>query len=51
VSVHALYAEQFAGVPATRATDRVTLLEEERITAYYGAGTLYADPNRAEPLL
>jgi photosynthetic reaction center H subunit len=51
VTVDALYAEQFAGVPATRATDRVTLLEEERITAYYGAGTLYADPNRAEPLV
>jgi photosynthetic reaction center H subunit len=51
VTVDALYAHQFAGVPATRATDRVTLLEEERITAYYGAGTLYADPSRAEPLV
>lgn len=51
VTVDALYAEQFAGVPVTRATDRVTLLEEERITAYYGAGTLYADPSRAEPLV
>jgi photosynthetic reaction center H subunit len=51
VSVDALYAHQFAGVPATRATDRVTLLEEERITAYYGAGTLYADPSRAESMV
>ncbi len=51
VAVHALYADQFAGVPATRATDRVTLLEEERITAYYGAGMLYADPSRAEPIV
>jgi photosynthetic reaction center H subunit len=51
VTVDALYASQFAGVPATRSTDRVTLLEEERITAYYGAGTLYADPSRAEPLV
>ena len=49
--VHALLAEQFEGVPATRANDRVTLLEEERITAYYGAGTLYADPTRAEPMV
>jgi photosynthetic reaction center H subunit len=49
--VHALYAEQFAGVPATRATDRITLLEEERITAYYGAGMLYADPGRAESIV
>jgi photosynthetic reaction center H subunit len=51
VTVDALYAHQFAGVPATRATDRVTLLEEERITAYYGAGTLYADPSRAESMV
>jgi photosynthetic reaction center H subunit len=51
VTVDALYAHQFAGVPANRATDRVTLLEEERITAYYGAGTLYADPSRTEPLV
>jgi photosynthetic reaction center H subunit len=51
VTVDALYADQFAGVPATRATDRLTLLEEERITAYYGAGTLYADPNRAESMV
>lgn len=51
VRVHALMAAQFAGVPATRAPDRVTLLEEERIGAYYGAGTLYAEPGRAEPLL
>lgn len=51
VKVHALLAGQFGGVPATRAPDRVTLLEEERISAYYGAGTLYAEPGRAEPLL
>ncbi len=51
VEVDALYADQFAGVPATRANDRVTMLEEERITAYYGAGTLYADSSRAEPLV
>lgn len=49
--VHALLAPQFAGVPGTRAPDRVTLLEEERIAAYYGAGLLYAEPRRAEALL
>jgi photosynthetic reaction center H subunit len=51
VHVHALYAEQFGGVPATKASDRITLLEEERITAYYGAGMLYADDSRTEPLI
>jgi photosynthetic reaction center H subunit len=29
----------------------VTFLEEEKICAYYGAGTLYAHPSRMEPLL
>jgi photosynthetic reaction center H subunit len=42
---------QFANVPRIRSTDQITLLEEERIAAYYGAGTLYAHPNRQEPLL
>jgi len=27
------------------------LLEEEKVTAYYGAGTLYATAERQEPLL
>jgi photosynthetic reaction center H subunit len=49
VHVHALMAAQLAGVPRTRHTEQVTMLEEEKITAYYGAGTLYADPSRAEP--
>jgi photosynthetic reaction center H subunit len=26
------------------------MLEEEKIAAYYGAGTLYATPERQEPL-
>lgn len=51
VKVHALYASQFADVPGTRSPDVVTLLEEEKICAYYGAGLLYADPVRAEPLV
>ncbi|WP_376986103.1 photosynthetic reaction center subunit H [Bosea sp. R86505] len=51
IKVEALLASQFADVPATRQPDSVTRLEEERICAYYGAGTLYATPDRAEPLL
>jgi photosynthetic reaction center H subunit len=38
-------------VPALKSPDRVTLLEEEKIMAYYGAGTLYATADRQEPLL
>jgi photosynthetic reaction center H subunit len=51
VKVHALLAPQWAGVPHLRANDRITLLEEERIGAYFGAGTLYATPQRSEPLV
>lgn len=51
VRVHALLAHQFVNVPATRHPEQITLLEEEKVTAYYGAGTLYATPDRQEPLL
>ncbi len=44
-------AAQFALVPATRERDTVTILEEEKIMAYYGAGSFYARPGRTEPLL
>jgi photosynthetic reaction center H subunit len=51
VTVRSIFAAHFADVPGTKATDAVTFLEEERIMAYYGAGTLYASPERAEPLI
>lgn len=51
INVDALLATQFAGVPQTAANDRVTRREEDRITAFYGGGTLYATRGRAEPLL
>lgn len=51
VRVVAIQAAQFAGVPRLRHPDRVTLLEEDRITAYFGGGHLYAHPARQEPLL
>ncbi|MDH4051796.1 MAG: photosynthetic reaction center subunit H [Rubrivivax sp.] len=50
VVVHAIFGEQFTAVPATRSPDQVTQLEEEKITAYYGAGLLYATPARVDPL-
>lgn len=49
VKVKSILGAQFAQVPATRAPDLVTFLEEEKIMGYYGAGTLYAEPSRAEP--
>jgi photosynthetic reaction center H subunit len=51
IRVDAVLGEHFAKVPTTRHPDKVTLLEEDKITAFYGAGTLYATPQRAEPLL
>ncbi|KAA5804027.1 photosynthetic reaction center subunit H [Alkalicaulis satelles] len=47
--VSAIQASQFAGVPAHKSPDQVTRLEEEKISAYYGAGTLYATSDKAEP--
>lgn len=51
VLVKSILGEHFADVPATKSPEQVTLLEEEKVMAYYGAGTLYATANRQEPLL
>jgi photosynthetic reaction center H subunit len=51
VKVKALMGSQFGNVPGLKNPDQITFLEEEKVTAYYGAGTLYSDPPRAEPLL
>ena len=47
VTVKSLYAHNWDGVPTIRSADQVTLLEEEKIMAYYGGGTLYATPERS----
>ena len=51
VQVDSISGAQFTDVPVTRSPDQITMLEEERVVAYYGAGTLYATRDRAEPLL
>lgn len=51
VHINAILASQFSDVPKTQHSDQVTLLEEDKIAAYYGGGTLYATPDRAEPIL
>ena len=48
--IRSLYADQFANIPTNRSSRQVTMLEEEKISAYYCGGTLYAG-NRAEPLI
>ena len=51
VKVQSILGGQFVDVPGTARPDVVTMLEEEKIMAYYGAGTLYATPERSEPLI
>src|SRR5262249_47137837 len=51
VRVQAIFADQFANVPAIKSPDQITLLEEDKVCAYYGGGTLYASPKRTEPWL
>ncbi len=51
VYVHAILSGQAANVPKLANPEQVTLLEEDKICAYYGAGQLYATPQRAEPLI
>lgn len=51
IDVKSIFAPHFAKVPRTAAADRITLLEEDRIVAYYAGGTMYADPSRGEPWL
>lgn len=51
IVVNAILAAQFANAPRIKSPDSVTLLEEDRICAYFAGGLLYATPKRAEPLL
>lgn len=51
VKVSSILARHFATVPGTRSTDQVTKLEEDRITAYFASGHLYATPSRLGPWL
>ncbi|GAA0787235.1 photosynthetic reaction center subunit H [Roseibium denhamense] len=51
IFVEAIRSDQFADVPATAKLDAITRLEEDKITAYYGGGMLYAMRSRQEALV
>lgn len=51
IRVSSIMAEHFQQVPRTRSADQITRLEEDRITAYFSSGHLYAHPSRQEPLI
>lgn len=51
VEVSSILGSQFAGVPRIKSPDRVTKLEEDKISGYYAGGQLYATPDRLGPIL
>jgi photosynthetic reaction center H subunit len=51
VRTKAILARQFANVPVTASPERVTLLEEDKIMAYFAGGYLYATADRARPFV
>jgi photosynthetic reaction center H subunit len=51
VQVLSIFARHFADVPGLRSPEQITLLEEERISAFYAGGRMYADSKRLGPLV
>jgi photosynthetic reaction center H subunit len=51
VEISALTSTQFAHVPTLKNPNRVTLLEEELVGAFYAGGRLYAQPKNLGPVL
>lgn len=51
VQVRSIFAQHFDAVPKLAATTQITKLEEEKVSAYYGGGQMYADRSRQEPLI
>jgi len=51
ILVSSIMAKQFESVPRTARDDQITRLEEDRISAYFASGHLYAHPMREEPLI
>jgi len=44
VMVHSIYGKHFANVPTIKSSTQITKLEEDKVSAYYAGGKLYADP-------
>ena len=51
VVTDAVTAAQFVNCPQLASAVQITLLEEEKVSAYFGAGYLWATPQRSEPLV
>lgn len=51
VKIRSIFGKHFDAVPKHASPRQVTLLEEDKIAAYYAGGTLYASEARLEPQL
>ena len=51
IKAASVLARHFATAPTLASLDVITLREEDRISAYFASGHLYATPERAEPLI
>ncbi len=51
IRTNTITGAQFTGAPRLRQPEVVTMLEEEKIMAYYGGGLFYSTPTRTAPLL
>jgi photosynthetic reaction center H subunit len=49
--VKSITSRHFPGIPQTRSMEQITLLEEDKIVAYYGGGHMYALPGRGDPVI
>jgi photosynthetic reaction center H subunit len=49
--VRCVFAHHFADAPVPKSLEQITLLEEDRISAYFASGQLYASPERMGPLI
>lgn len=51
IRTNTITGAQFTDVPRTREAETITMLEEEKIMGYFGAGLMYSTPDRVKPLI
>jgi photosynthetic reaction center H subunit len=51
VHVRSVLAKHFATAPTTKVPEQITLLEEDRVSAYFGGGNMYATPERERSVI
>ena len=51
INVDSITSEQFENVPQIKSSEEITMLEEDRVQAYYGGGHLYALSKRTESFI